>query len=69
MYSGTSVKELLDALEKNQEEVTDITRSVKGFVSYTLARTPSGGISVTVCQDNVGIDEHQKGKGLGSKER
>ena len=32
-------------------------RSVKGFVGYTLARTESGGFSVTVCQDKAGIDE------------
>ena len=28
-------------------------RSVKGFVSYTLASTDGGGISVTTCQDQA----------------
>ena len=32
-------------------------RSVKGFVSYTLARSGDGGFSVTVCQDKAGVDE------------
>ena len=37
--------------------------SIKGFVSYTLARSGSGGFSVTVCQDQAGIDESvQKAK-------
>jgi hypothetical protein len=56
-YSGHGAKELLDALERNVAEVTDIIRSVQGFVSYTLARTESGGFSVTICQDKAGIDE------------
>jgi len=30
---------------------------VSGFVSYTLARTGDGGVSVTVCQDKAGTDE------------
>ncbi|MEE8624014.1 MAG: hypothetical protein V3T19_01610 [Acidiferrobacterales bacterium] len=30
---------------------------MSGFVSYTLARTGDGGVSVTVCQDKAGTDE------------
>ena len=56
-YSGKGAKELFDVLEKNEAEITDIIRSVTGFVSYTLARTEGGGFSVTVCQDKAGIDE------------
>lgn len=38
-------------------------RSIKGFVGYTLARSGDGRLSVTVCQDNAGIDESvQKAK-------
>lgn len=38
-------------------------RSVKGFVSYTLAGSGDGGFSVTVCQDQAGLDESaQKAK-------
>lgn len=32
-------------------------QSIKGFVSYTLIRTDDGGSSVTVCQDQAGLDE------------
>lgn len=56
-YSGKGAKELFDVLEKNKAEVESLLRSVKGLVSYTLARSSDGGFSVTVCQDQAGIDE------------
>ena len=34
-----------------------LIRPVKGFVSYSVARTADGGFSVTVCQDKAGTDE------------
>jgi hypothetical protein len=55
-YSGRGAKELFDVLEKNKTEVESVLRSVKGLVSYTLARSGDGGFSVTVCQDQAGID-------------
>jgi hypothetical protein len=62
-YSGKGAKELFDALEKQAAEIQPIMRSVKGFVSYTLARSDDGGFTVTVCQDQAGIDEStQKAK-------
>ena len=62
-YSGKGAKELFDALEKSKADVERILRSVKGFVSYVLARSGDGGFSVTVCQDKAGIDESvQKSK-------
>ncbi|UCF76608.1 MAG: hypothetical protein JSU71_04880, partial [Betaproteobacteria bacterium] len=54
---GAGAKELFDVLEKHKADVESIMRSVKGFVSYTLARSGDGGYSVTVCQDKAGIDE------------
>ena len=56
-YSGKGARELFDALEKHAADLQPLMRSVKGFVSYTLARSDSGGFSVTVCQDKAGIDE------------
>ena len=56
-YSGKGAKELFDVLEKRKTEVESIMRPVKGFVSYTLARSEDGGFSVTVCQDKAGTDE------------
>ena len=62
-YSGRGAKELLDALEKHAAELNTLMGSVKGLVSYTLARTGEGGFSVTVCQDQAGLDEStQKAK-------
>ena len=57
-YSGKGAKELFDVLEKNKADVESLLRTVKGLVSYTLARSSGdGGFSVTVCQDQAGIDE------------
>ena len=56
-YSGKGSTELFDVLEKRKAEVEAIIRSVQGFVSYTLARSGAGGFSITVCQDEAGIDE------------
>ena len=56
-YSGKGAKELFDVLEKRKTEVEGVIRPVKGFVSYTLARSGDGGFSVTVCQDKAGADE------------
>ena len=56
-YSGEGAKELFDVLEKRKTEVESVMRPVKGFVSYTLARSEDGGFSVTVCQDRAGTDE------------
>lgn len=56
-YSGKGAKELFDVLEKHKADIENVIRPVKGFVSYTLARSSDGGFSVTVCQDKAGIDE------------
>ena len=58
-YSGKGSKELFSLLEKNKGDVEKLMRSVKGFESYTLARSneSDGGLSVTVCQDKAGTEE------------
>jgi hypothetical protein len=62
-YSGKGAQELFDVLEQHAAEVQTLMRSVKGLVSYTLARRGDGGFSVTVCQDQAGLDEStQKAK-------
>ena len=50
-YSGGKAKQLFDLLEQRKAEVEGVLKSVPGLVSYTLARTPDGGVTVTVCQD------------------
>ena len=59
-YSGKGAKELIDILEENKADVEKLIKSIKGFVSYSLVRTPSGGFSVSVFQDKVGADESIK---------
>jgi len=56
-YSGTGAKELFTVLETKKTDVEKALRGVKGFISYTLARTADGGFSVTVCSDKAGTDE------------
>lgn len=56
-YSGNGADGLFDLLEKRKSDIQDLMRPVDGLVSYDLVRTPTGGISVTVCQDKAGTDE------------
>lgn len=58
-YSGKGSKELFTLLEKHKTDVEKLMRSVKGFESYTLARSSEseGGLSMTVCQDKAGTEE------------
>lgn len=56
-YSGSGATSLFDVLEERKSEVEELIRAVNGFVSYSLLRTPDGGISVTTCQDKAGTDE------------
>ena len=59
-YSGHGAKELMDAIEKNKAEIERLVRSVKGFVSYSLVRTASGGFSVSIYQDKAGTEESSR---------
>ena len=58
-YTGKGSKELFSLLEKHKTDVEKLMRSVKGFESYTLARSSEGegGMSMTVCKDKAGTDE------------
>lgn len=56
-YSGEGASQLFGELANRRAEVEEIIRGVSGLVSYTLARTDDGGITVTVCQDKAGTDE------------
>ena len=51
-YTGKGSKELFALLEERKTDVEKLMRSVKGFESYTLARSSAsdGGLSLTVCQ-------------------
>jgi hypothetical protein len=59
-YSGAGSNELINLLEKRKDEVKGLLTGIKGFVSYSLVRTPDGGFSVSVYQDKAGSDESMK---------
>jgi hypothetical protein len=59
-YLGAGAKQLFDVLEKEKAEVEATLRKVPGLVSYTLARSGDGGMSITVCNDKAGADESVK---------
>ena len=48
---------MIDVLEQRAAELDSVMGSVKGLVTYTLVRSGDGGFSVTVCQDQAGIDD------------
>ncbi len=56
-YSGAGASALFDRLATRTAEVEALMRSIPGVVSYTIARTAAGGIAVTICQDQQGIDD------------
>ena len=58
-YSGKGSKELFSLLEEKKADVEEAMRSVKGLVSYTLARSSEsdGGLSMTICEDKAGTEE------------
>jgi hypothetical protein len=59
-YSGKGAAELIDLLEQKSDEVKSLIGPIKGLVSYGIARTANGGFTVTVCEDQDGIDESIK---------
>jgi len=56
-YSGPKAKQLFDLLNERKADVEATLRKVPGLVSYTMARTADGGLSVTVCKDKKGTEE------------
>jgi hypothetical protein len=62
-YSGKGAAQLINLLEQRATEVQSLIGSVRGLVSYSLVRTDGGGFTMTVCEDQAGIDESiQKAK-------
>ena len=56
-YTGPKAKQLFEILHERKADVEATLRKVPGLVSYTMARSGDGGISVTVCKDKKGTDE------------
>ncbi len=56
-YAGPGAKELVRRIAERAADVEAVIRAVPGLVSYAFIETAEGGVSVTVCQDQAGIDE------------
>jgi len=57
-YDGSA--KLIDELVDRRNDVEELIRGVDGFVAYYLVRTPDGGASVSVFQDEAGTAESNK---------
>jgi hypothetical protein len=57
-YTGSS--ELADALVENQDEVKRMMSAIDGFRSYYLLRTADGAVSMSVFDDEAGVDESNR---------
>ena len=55
-YIGQGPGAFFDLLEQRQAEVEALLKTVPGLVSYVLARSHTGGFSVTICRDQAGIE-------------
>ena len=67
-YSGPGAKKLFAELEKNKAKIQTLIKPVIGLVSYSLVSTGDGGMSVTVCKDQKGIDDSTRIAGEWIKE-
>ena len=54
-YTGASA--LIDAMAQRQSEVEGVITTVPGFVSYTAVRSGDSLTTITMCDDQAGVDE------------
>ena len=54
-YTGAT--ELIDELQRKHDDVERTIGAVPGFVSYLAVRSGDGLTTVTVCEDQDGVDE------------
>lgn len=64
----TNAAALADAMQQRQQEVTDIIRSVPGFVAYYATRDGDTVTSVTVCDSREGTQESTRRAGAWVKQ-
>ena len=55
MYTGAS--SLIDAIGRRSKEVENVIGSVPGFVAYYAIKSGGSLTTVTVCEDQAGVDE------------
>ncbi len=59
-YSGQGASELFDVIGQRGEDVKSLISGVPGFVSYVAFRSGDGGVTVTICEDEVGSEESSR---------
>jgi hypothetical protein len=57
-YNGAPL--MVDELLKKQDEIHAVLKPVKGFQSYYLLKTSDGAVSMTVCEDRLGVEESNR---------
>ena len=50
-YSGKGAVETIDLIIGSKKDIKKIMRGVKGFISYSVIKTETGGFSITVSKN------------------
>lgn len=59
-YSGKGAPELIALLHQRTSDTKSTIGSIPGLISYTVIRTHGGGCTVTVCEDEAGVQESNR---------
>jgi hypothetical protein len=57
-YNGAPL--LADELIKKQDDIKSVLRPIQGFHAYYLLKTNDGAVSMTVCENQAGVDESNR---------
>jgi hypothetical protein len=57
-YNGAPL--MVDELVKKQDDIKSVLRPVQGFHAYYLLKTNDGAVSMTVCENQAGVDESNR---------
>jgi hypothetical protein len=57
-YSGAPL--MVEELVKKQDDIKTALRPVQGFHAYYLLKTNDGAVSMTVCENQAGVDESNR---------
>jgi len=62
--------ELFDFYEQHEAEIRELFAGIPGFGNYYFCRTEDGGgITITICQDEAGVDESTRRAAAWTKEK
>ena len=55
-YSGKGAVETIDLIIASKRDIKKLIHSIKGFVSYSIVKTETGGFTVTVAKNEKSAD-------------